>query len=89
MQPQALFLAGYTGFSKFLFYIPLMITILFSLKFSKGSSGKQKCFVILAGLKLWPKKKLLEKFIPALKEYYKEENHPIRLLIKEIKDETN
>lgn len=88
MQPQILALAGYFGISKWFFKHALILSVEFSFAGYEDdntkTSGMQKAFVIMDVLfKESREYREYEKdFINALKYYYKEEDHPIRELLK-------
>lgn len=85
MQPMAVFTVLSCGdLSKFLFFIPTITTCLWADgKSEHKTSGKQKSFVIQSSLysREYSLKDFIEFHIEPLKIYYKEPDHPIRILI--------
>jgi hypothetical protein len=79
-QPSVIFLAGYCAGIEWFKY-PLLLCLCISLRTPKEvTSGKQKAFVINKCLGLG----IEYDFTEALEIYYKEEDHPIRLALKEF-----
>ena len=80
MQPMTLFLAGYCAFNRWLFSVPLLLTMIWSCLFAgKSTSGKQKVWLILKyafsdfTFNIFNK---LFKLDDAVRRYYPED-HPI------------